>query len=117
MESPECRALRRGSSLLKNGINPDDIVSDKKLLTPEERYQANASHLTPSKRMEEVHTALERRVSVTSEAFHTFSRALQHWGQWLKSCTSSFFFFPYTIAEASTWCMMYDAWYMNMCGA
>ena len=72
MESPECRALRRGSSLLKNGINPDDIVSDKKLLTPEERYQANASHLTPSKRMEEVHTALERRVSVTSEAFHTF---------------------------------------------
>ena len=75
MESPECRALRRGSSLLKNGINPDDIVSrlsDHKLLTPEERYQANASHLTPSKRMEEVHTALERRVNVTSKAFHTF---------------------------------------------
>ena len=80
MESPEYRALRRGSSLLKIGINPDDIVSrlsDHDLLTPDERCRANATNLTAPKRMEEVHSALERRVSVRFEAFHTILAILK----------------------------------------
>ena len=80
MESPEYRALRRGSSLLKSGINPDDIVSllsDHDLLTPDERCRANATNLTAPKRMEEVHSALERRVIVRWETFHTILAILK----------------------------------------
>ena len=71
--SLEYRALRRGASLLKDGVCPDDIVTplyNNDLLTPDERSRANASHYTASQRMEEIYSALERRVKVERRAFH-----------------------------------------------
>ena len=71
--SLEYKALRRGASLLKDGVCPDDIVTplyNNDLLTPDERSRANTSHHTASQRMEEVYSALERRVKVEPRAFH-----------------------------------------------
>ena len=71
--SLEYDALRKGFTLLKTGVSPGDIVSplyDGKLLTPDERSKANASHLTPPQRMEEVCSALERRIKVEPTSFH-----------------------------------------------
>ena len=77
--SPESRALGQAANLLRTSISPDDIVAllfDKQLLTRDDRDLANARHLIPSKQMDEVYSALERRVRVSPEAFHKFVRIL-----------------------------------------
>ena len=78
-DSPESRALKKSATLLKNSIDPDDIVfllHDKDLLTEGERNSANNVQLIATKRMEKVYLALERRMWVSSEAFHKFVRIL-----------------------------------------
>ena len=77
--SPECRALRKSAALLRNNVNPDDIVTllyDEELLTDGERDSANNDQLIATKRMEKVYSALERRVRVLPEPFHKFVRIL-----------------------------------------
>ena len=76
--SPECRALRKSGALLRNNVNPDDIVTllyDEELLTDGERDSANNDQLIATKRMK-VYSALERRVRVSPEAFHKLVRIL-----------------------------------------
>ena len=78
-DSPESRALKKSATLLKNSIDPDDIVfllHDKDLLTEGERNSANNVQLIATKRMEKVYLALERRMWGSSEAFHKFVRIL-----------------------------------------
>ena len=77
--SLESHALRKSAALLRNNVNPDDIISllyDEELLTDGERDSANNVQLIATKRMEEVYSALERRVRVSPEAFHKFVRIL-----------------------------------------
>ena len=77
--SPESRTLGQATNLLRKSISPNDIVAvlfDTKLLTEDDRDLANASHLTPRERMDEVYLALERRVRVLPEPFHKFVRIL-----------------------------------------
>ena len=77
--SPEYRALRKSGALLRNNVNPDDIVTllfDEELLTDGERDSANNDQLIATKRMEKVYSALERRVRVLPEPFHKFVRIL-----------------------------------------
>ena len=79
-QSLEYKALRKGATILKGCVSPDDIVTplfDKELLTPQERDRANATHLTPNQRMEEVYLALERRVKVEPAAFWTIIDILE----------------------------------------
>ena len=78
-DSPESHTLRKSAALLKNSINPDDIVFllyDKELLTEGERNSANNVQLIATKRMREVYSALKRHVRVSPEAFHKFVRIL-----------------------------------------
>ena len=80
-QSLEYKALRKGATILKGCVSPDDIVTplfDKELLTPQERSRANAGHLTLDQRMEEVYLALERRVTVKPAAFHTIIDILKN---------------------------------------
>ena len=73
--SPEYRALGQASNLIVNSIDPNDIVAllfDNQLLTRYERDLANTRHLIPQQRMGKVYSALEKRVRVSSKAFHKF---------------------------------------------
>ena len=79
--SLEYKVLRKGATILKDCVSPDDIVTplfNKDLLTPQERSGANAGHLTPTQRMEKVHLALERRVKVEPTAFWTIIDVLEN---------------------------------------
>ena len=79
-QSSEYKALRKGASILKDCVSPDDVVTPlyhNDLLTPDERSRANGAHLTQPQRMEEVYLALERRVKIKPAAFHKLIRILQ----------------------------------------
>ena len=80
-QSLEYKALRKGATILKGCVSPEDIITplfDKELLTPQERDRANAGHLTPNQRREEVYLALERRVTVKPAAFRTIIDILKN---------------------------------------
>ena len=71
--SVEARALRRCNQVFTNGANPDDLVPvlySEFLLTTAERALIMHASKTPSQKLDELFTTLERRVSVTPGEFH-----------------------------------------------
>ena len=73
------RALRRSYKLIKDGVDPDNLVKvlySNMLLTREEREKAVQMTETDSQKLEEVVKALERRISANPTVFHTVVQAI-----------------------------------------
>ena len=78
--SREAIALRKSNSVFKKGVDPDNLITvlySNLLLTPEKKSKATQWTLTDEQKLWEVFTAMERRVSVTSDDFHKLADALR----------------------------------------
>ena len=65
--SAEARALRRSNAVFKGGVDPENLVTvlySNFWLTPDEREKVMHKTLTAGQQLEEMFTALERRVAV-----------------------------------------------------
>ena len=77
--SAEARALRRSNAVFKGGVDPENLVTvlyGNFLLTPDEREKVTHKTLTAGQQLEEMFTALERRVAVDPHALQKLLDAL-----------------------------------------
>ena len=77
--SAESKALRRSHKLFKQGVDPNHITTvlySKLLLTREEHERAINIRATDSEKVDEILTALERRVSVNPSVLLVIVQAL-----------------------------------------
>ena len=78
--SAESRALRKSNAVFKKGVDPDNLVTvlySNLLLTSEEKSKATQRTLTDDQKLEEMFTALERRVSVKPTDLKTLIQSLR----------------------------------------
>ena len=78
--SRESIALRKSNTVFKRAVDPDNLITvlySNLLLTHEEKLNATQRTLTDDQKLEEVFTAMERRVSVTPGAFHKLVEVLR----------------------------------------
>ncbi|CAI8029525.1 hypothetical protein GBAR_LOCUS16769 [Geodia barretti] len=77
--SAEARALRRSNAVFKGGVDPENLVTvlyGNFLLTPDEREKVTHKTLTAGQQLEEMFTALERRVAVDPHVLQKLLDAL-----------------------------------------
>lgn len=77
--SAECITFRKCHKIFQDGVDPDNLVTvlySKLLLTREERQRATQRTATDSQKLQEILTALERRISTDPNNFHVILQAL-----------------------------------------
>lgn len=78
--SEESKALRQSCAVFKKCIDPANIVNvlySSLLLTPEERSKAIQKTLNDGEKLDEIFSAMERRVSADPKKFHDLVRVLE----------------------------------------
>jgi predicted DNA-binding ArsR family transcriptional regulator len=77
--SAEARALRKSNAVFKSGVDPENLVTvlySNFLLTLDEREKATHKQFTAGQQLEEMFTALERRVAVDPHVLQKLLDAL-----------------------------------------
>ena len=80
MSSPEYETFKQHCQDLKIGLDPSSVVVSafaKDLLTREERDEAAHAHYTDYRKVENFLSAIDKRIAVKPDAFHTFMEVLE----------------------------------------